>query len=71
MVQADTEVGKKAVLRWVKEPDGRLEGAGMGLGAGCPHDPCEWTDLQSWRPAVPAASGVHYVCAAGSDFLAD
>lgn len=72
MVQADPEVGKNAVLGWEKEPEGRLEGVGAGLGAGRPHDPPAWMDdLPSWRPAVPAASGAHYACAEGSDFLAD
>lgn len=28
MARADAEVGKNAVLRWVKEPEGRLEEAG-------------------------------------------
>lgn len=54
MVQADPEVGKNAVLGWEKEPEGRLEGVGAGLGAGRPHDPPAWMDdLPSWRPAVP------------------
>ena len=72
LVQADPEVRKNAVLWWEKEPEGRLEGVGAGLGASRPRDPPAWLDdLQSWRPAMPAASGAHYKYAEGSDFLAD